>query len=44
MIAAMEGYNEDGVKVLSAAANSSERAVLRSVYEDWKRFGRWEGV
>lgn len=44
VIQSMEAYNEEGIKVLSSAANNSERAVLRSVYEDWKRFGKWEGV
>lgn len=44
VIEAMEAYNEEGIKVLSSAVNNSERAVLRSIYEDYKRFGKWEGV
>jgi hypothetical protein len=24
--------------------NNSERAVLRGVYEDWKRFAKWDGA
>jgi nucleolar pre-ribosomal-associated protein 2 len=44
VIEAMEVYSQDAIKSLSAAVNNSERAVLRSVYEDWKRFGKWEGL
>jgi nucleolar pre-ribosomal-associated protein 2 len=44
MIEAMESGNPEGIKVLSAALNNSERAVLRSLYDDWKRFGKWEGL
>lgn len=44
VIEAMETYNEDAIRVLSSAANNSERAVLRSVYEEWKRTAKWEGV
>lgn len=44
VIEAMESYNVEGVRSLSAAMNASERAVLRGVYEDWRRFGRWEGL
>ena len=43
MIEAMEMNGAEGVKCLSAAMNNSERAMLRSVYEDWKRFGKWRG-
>jgi nucleolar pre-ribosomal-associated protein 2 len=44
MIAAMESADHDGIRILSAAMNNSERAVLRSLYDDWKRFGKWEGL
>ncbi|SMR42343.1 unnamed protein product [Zymoseptoria tritici ST99CH_1E4] len=44
VIEAMEVYSSDAIKSLSAAVNNSERAVLRSVYDDWKRFGKWEGL
>ncbi|KAK4638082.1 uncharacterized protein CLAFUR5_00832 [Fulvia fulva] len=44
VIEAIEVNNADGIKNLSAAMNNSERAVLRSVYDDWKRFGKWEGT
>jgi len=44
LIEAIEVNNSEGIKVLSAAMNNSERAVLRSVYDDWKRFGKWEGL
>lgn len=43
MIEAIELNSSDGIRVISAAMNNSERAVLRSLYEDWKRFGKWEG-
>jgi nucleolar pre-ribosomal-associated protein 2 len=43
-IGAMESANPDGIRVLSAALNNSERAVLRSLHDDWKRFGKWEGL
>ncbi|KAI7503453.1 hypothetical protein KC367_g1640 [Hortaea werneckii] len=42
-IAAIEVNDTDGMKVLSAAMNNSERAVLRSVYDDYKSFGKWQG-
>ena len=44
LIEAMEVQSGDSVKVLSAAMNNSERAVLRGVYEDWKRFAKWDGA
>jgi nucleolar pre-ribosomal-associated protein 2 len=44
VIEAMEVQSPDAIKALSAGMNNSERAVLRSVYEDWKRFGKWEGA
>lgn len=42
-IEAMEMNDAEGIKSLSSAMNNSERAVLRGVYEDWKRFGKWCG-
>jgi nucleolar pre-ribosomal-associated protein 2 len=44
VVEAMEVQSPDAIKALSAGMNNSERAVLRSVYEDWKRFGKWEGA
>ena len=44
MIEAMEMSEAEGIKSLSAAMNNSERAVLRSVYDDWRRFGKWRGA
>ena len=44
VIEAIETDNADGIKTLSAAMNNSERAVLRSVYDDWKNLGKWEGL
>lgn len=32
-----------GVKALSAGMNNAERAVLRGLFEDWRRFGSWSG-
>lgn len=32
-----------GVKALGAAMGNAERAVLRSVWEDWRKFGAWKG-
>lgn len=43
MIEAIEMNDADGMKSLSASMNNSERAVLRGVYDDWKRFGKWRG-
>ncbi|KAK3673410.1 hypothetical protein LTR78_006643 [Recurvomyces mirabilis] len=43
MVEAMEVSNEDAIKVLGAAMNNSERAVLRSVYDDYKSFAKWRG-
>jgi nucleolar pre-ribosomal-associated protein 2 len=44
IVEAMEVQSPDAIKTLSAGMNNSERAVLRSVYDDWKRFGKWEGA
>ncbi|GAB7335598.1 hypothetical protein MBLNU13_g07928t1 [Cladosporium sp. NU13] len=44
VVEAMEVQSPDAIKALSAGMNNSERAVLRSVYDDWKRFGKWEGA
>ena len=44
IIEAMEMGETEGVKTLSAAINNSERAVLRGVYDDWRRFGKWRGA
>jgi nucleolar pre-ribosomal-associated protein 2 len=43
MIEAIEINNADGIKSLSSAMTNSEREILRSIYEDWKRFGKWRG-
>ncbi|KAK3700739.1 hypothetical protein LTR37_015822 [Vermiconidia calcicola] len=42
-IEAIEINDAEGIKSLSAAMNNSERAVLRDVYGDWRRFGTWRG-
>ncbi|KAK3704015.1 hypothetical protein LTR37_014118 [Vermiconidia calcicola] len=42
-IEAIEINDAEGIKSLSAAMNNSERAVLRDVYGDWRRFGKWRG-
>lgn len=34
---------EGGVKALSASMNNAELALLRSTWEDWRRFGSWTG-
>lgn len=44
MIEAMQMGEAEGVKSLSAAMNNNERAVLRGVYDDWRRFGKWRGA
>lgn len=43
IIEAMEINDADGIKSLSAAMNNSERAVLRGIYGDWRRVGKWRG-
>lgn len=43
MIEAVEINDAEGIKALSAAMNNSERAVLRSLYDDYKTFGKWKG-
>ncbi|EMC99276.1 hypothetical protein BAUCODRAFT_22532 [Baudoinia panamericana UAMH 10762] len=40
VIKAVEVSDTDGMRSLSAAMNNSERAVLRSLYEDYKLFGK----
>lgn len=32
-----------GVKALSAGMSNAERAVLRGMFEEWRRFGSWSG-
>lgn len=39
----MGGDEKRGVKALSAGMGHAERAVLRGVWDDWKRFGAWKG-
>lgn len=43
MIEAMEMFKLDMVEILSAQMNAGERAILRSVYADWKQSKRWRG-
>nr|POF11576.1 hypothetical protein CFP56_44414 [Quercus suber] len=43
MIEAVDVNDETAVRALSAAMNVSERAVLRSLYEEWKTSGKWNG-
>lgn len=43
MIEAMEMGGAEGGKAVSAAMGSGERAVLRGLYEEWRRFGKWRG-
>ncbi|TKA26523.1 hypothetical protein B0A50_05361 [Salinomyces thailandicus] len=43
LIEAVEVHDVEGVRVLSAAASNSERAVLRGVYEEYRAFGKWKG-
>ncbi|KAF2483944.1 Urb2/Npa2 family-domain-containing protein [Neohortaea acidophila] len=43
VIDAVESSDSEGLKALSAAMNNNERAVLKGVYEEWKRFGKWRG-
>nr|POE80958.1 hypothetical protein CFP56_57032 [Quercus suber] len=43
MIEAMEVNDENAVRILSSAMNVSERAILRSLYEEWKTSGKWSG-
>lgn len=42
-IEAVEMNNADGMKSLAAAMSNSERAILRGVYDGWKRYGKWRG-
>lgn len=44
LVECMEVRGPEAVKALSSATNNSERAVLRGVYDEWRRFGRWEGA
>lgn len=44
MIEVMEMDGAEGIKSLSASMNNSERAVLRGMYDDWRRFGKWDGA
>ena len=37
MLDAMEVHNIDNIKVLSAAMNNNERAILRSLVDEWRR-------
>lgn len=39
----MDADDSRGVKALSASMNNAERAILRSMFEDWRRFGSWSG-
>ncbi|KAK3072284.1 hypothetical protein LTR53_007100 [Teratosphaeriaceae sp. CCFEE 6253] len=43
LLEVMEVRDADAVKSLSAAMNNSERAILRSLYDEYKSFGKWKG-
>ncbi|KAK5714094.1 hypothetical protein LTR15_011002 [Elasticomyces elasticus] len=43
MVDAMEASNATAVKSLSTAMSNSERALLRTLYDEYKSFGKWKG-
>ncbi|KAK3619798.1 hypothetical protein LTR56_023813 [Elasticomyces elasticus] len=43
IVDAMEASNANAVKSLSTAMSNSERAVLRTLYDEYKSFGKWKG-
>ncbi|KAK4889115.1 hypothetical protein LTR27_012084 [Elasticomyces elasticus] len=43
IIDAMESSNAIAVRSLSTAMSNSERAVLRTLYDEYKSFGKWKG-
>ncbi|KAK4952667.1 hypothetical protein LTR10_009473 [Elasticomyces elasticus] len=44
IVDAMEASNANAVKFLSTAMSNSERAVLRTLYDEYKSFGKWKGA
>ncbi|KAF2721902.1 hypothetical protein K431DRAFT_284352 [Polychaeton citri CBS 116435] len=42
MIEAISTSGDNGMESLSAAMNNNQRGILRSVYDEWKTFGRWK--
>lgn len=43
-VAEIDADDSRGIKALSASMGNADRAILRSVWEDWRRFGgAWKG-
>ncbi|KAK5745674.1 hypothetical protein LTR17_001173 [Elasticomyces elasticus] len=43
IVDAMDASNANAVRSLSTAMSNSERAVLRTLYDEYKSFGKWKG-
>ncbi|KAF2087847.1 hypothetical protein K490DRAFT_65127 [Saccharata proteae CBS 121410] len=41
--ACIEVVGQDGLRAMNSGLGASERAVWRSVYGEWRRFGKWDG-
>lgn len=44
LYAVLDVMSQDAMHTLNAAMNSSSRAIFKALYDDHRRFGRWEGT
>ena len=43
LYAVFDAMNQDIMRTINAALDSSERSIFRVLYDDYRRFGRWDG-
>lgn len=44
LYAVFDVMSQDTMRTLNAAMDSSSRAIFKALYDDYRRFGRWEGA
>lgn len=44
LYAVFDVMSQDTIRTLNAAMDSSSRAIFKALYDDYRRFGRWEGA
>jgi nucleolar pre-ribosomal-associated protein 2 len=42
LYAVLDAMSRDGMRAMNAAMDSSSRAVFKSLYDDYRRFGKWD--
>ena len=44
LYAVFDVMSQDTMRTINAAMDSSSRAIFKALYDDYRRFGRWEGA